>query len=461
MLLFVIYNIHYIFILSSINPTLPICYTFTIMRNNIVHPGAGALTYEIRGIVKDAHHLADLGVDIIWENIGDPIAKGVVLPEWIKSIVKDVVSENSSYGYSPTAGTVDARETVADMRAAAGCTLAPDDILFFNGLGDAIATIYSYLNQNSKVIGPNPAYSTHSSAESAHSQSPHITYTLDPHKNWLPDIDDLRNKIKYNPAISGILIINPDNPTGMVYPKAILEQIVSIAREYNLFIISDEVYANVSFGDEPFVPLYDLIGDDVPALVMRGLSKEIPWPGARCGWIEFHNRYVDPIFEKYVESLFNAKMLQVCATTLPQQVIPRLFTHENYKGHLKDRAALYKRRAEEAYVALRKVSGVIAPKPEGALYFTVVFQGGTLSNTQSLQLEGSVKEFMEEKVQSISPDKRFVYYLMAKTGICVVPLSGFNSDLYGFRMTLLEPDDEKFTNLLNTITESIKEYVKK
>ncbi len=436
------------------------CYNRKTMRNNIVHPGASELVYEIRGIVADAKHLESLGVPMIWENIGDPIAKGVVLPDWIKDIVKNVVADDRSYGYSPTAGISDARETISKIRARQGITLAPEDILFFNGLGDAIATIYSYLNGNSKIIGPNPAYSTHSSAEAAHSESAHITYTLDPHKNWLPDIDDLRNKIKYNPAISGILIINPDNPTGMVYPKRILEQIVSIAREFDLFIISDEVYANVTWGDEEFIPIYKLIGDDVPACVMRGLSKEIPWPGARCGWIEFHNRHADPVFSEYVTSLFNAKMLQVCATTLPQRVIPELFNDERYPGHLKDRAGLYKKRAEAAYTAFRKVSGVIAPKPEGALYFSVVFQDGVLNTTQSLPLDGDIKEFVEKKTDGVSPDKRFVYYLMAKTGICVVPLSGFNSDLYGFRMTLLEPDDERFENILETITSSLSEYVK-
>ncbi len=430
------------------------------MRNNIIHPGADKLTYEIRGIVADAKHLESLGVDMTWENIGDPIAKGVVLPDWIKEIVKDTVSEDASYGYSPTAGIDDARHTIAQMRRTEGCTLSPDDILFFNGLGDAIATIYSYLNHNSKIIGPNPAYSTHSSAEAAHSDSKHVTYTLDPHKNWLPDIDDLRNKIKYNPAISGILIINPDNPTGMVYPKAILEQIVSIAREYDLFIISDEVYANVSFGSEPFVPIYDLVGGDVPVCVMRGLSKEIPWPGARCGWIEFHNRHADPIFAEYVTSLFNAKMLQVCATTLPQKVIPKLFTDARYPDHLQTRANLYKSRAEEAYKAFRKIDGITAPKPEGALYFSVVFDDNLLTNTQSLPLEGTIKDFIETKVRGVSPDKRFVYYLMATTGICVVPLSGFNSDLFGFRMTLLEPDDAKFTGLLKTITDFTEQYLK-
>ncbi len=430
------------------------------MRNNIVHLGADSLTYEIRGIVKDAKTLESLGVPIIWENIGDPVAKGVSVPAWIKDIVKDVVSKDSSYAYSPTAGIADARKTISEMRKQEGVNLSPDDILFFNGLGDAISVVYSYLHENTKVIGPNPAYPTHSSAESAHSGSPHITYTLDPYKNWLPDIDDLRNKVKFNPSISGILIINPDNPTGMVYPKAILEQIVAIAREFDLFIISDEIYANITYGEEKFVPIYTLLADDVPALVMRGLSKEIPWPGSRCGWIEFHNRKADSVFDRYVTSLFDAKMLEVCATTLPQQVLPILFTDVRYPAHLQEQAANIKARAEYAYAEFRKIDNlVIAPKPEGAFYFSVVFKDGVLGNTNTLPIaDPEVKKFIEEKTAGMSADKRFVYYLMAATGICVVPLSGFNCDLQGFRMTLLEKDDQKFKTTLATVTAMIRKY---
>ena len=431
------------------------------MRNDIVHPGADALTYEIRGIVKDAHYLASLGINIIWENIGDPIAKGVSVPAWIKDIVSELTQEDATYGYSPTEGVQDAREAIVAQRTSESINISKEDILFFNGLGDAISIVYSYLNPGSKVIGPNPAYPTHSSAESAHSDSPHVTYTLDPLRNWLPDIEDLRNKVRYNPAISAILIINPDNPTGMVYPRAILEQIVSIAREYNLFIISDEIYANLTYGNEPFVSVYQLIGDDVPALVMRGLSKEIPWPGARCGWIEFHNRYADPVFDRYVTSLFDAKMLQVCATTLPQRALSKIYADSRYKDHLQTQSELYKKRADEAYKVLRSIPGVIAPKPEGAFYYSVVFEDGVLGNDQTLPIENKdALDFVQEKTRGVSPDKRFAYYLMAATGICVVPLSGFNSELHGFRFTLLEPDDSVFSQLLDTLRESITLYLK-
>lgn len=433
------------------------------MRLNIVHPGAGELTYEIREIVEVGRELARMGVPILWENIGDPVAKGEKIPQWIKDIItKTVVEDESSFAYSPTKGLLATREFISDMRnKERGVQITPEDILFFNGLGDAISKVYTYLNKTARVIGPNPAYPTHSSAEGAHAGSHHITYALNPHRNWLPDLEDLRNKVKYNPNIAGILIINPDNPTGMVYPERVLREIVAIAREFDLFIVSDEIYANIVYGDEKMVPLSQVLGD-VPGIAMKGLSKEIPWPGARSGWIEFYNKQNDPVFARYAKSLVDAKMLEVCSTTLPQKVIPQIFSDPRYPAYLKSRAAAYARRADSAYAIFRGVRGVTAPKPAGAFYMAVVFDEGVLKSHQTLPIANAeVKKFVEEKVVNVSPDKRFAYYLMASTGICVVPLSGFNSDLHGFRVTLLENDEERFRTTMQTIADKIGEYGKK
>ncbi len=430
------------------------------MRTNIVHVGADELIYEIREIVEVGEKLEKLGVEILWENIGDPVAKGQNIPVWMKDIITETVkNDEKSFGYSPTKGLLETREFIAGMRRDEGASISPDDILFFNGLGDAISIIYTYLNRGARVIGPNPAYPTHSSSEAAHAGTHHITYSLNPHRNWLPDIEELRNKVKYNPLIAGILIINPDNPTGMVYPECVLREIVAIAKEFDLFIISDEVYANIAYGDEKMVPLYKVIGD-VPAIVMRGLSKEIPWPGARCGWVEFYNRDKDPVFDRYTKSLVDAKQLEVCSTTLPQKVLPKIFSDDRYKKHLDERSTFYRSRADVAYDILKNTSGVVVPKPEGAFYLSVVFEDNVLNEKQSLNIKNKeAKDFISKELDGLSPDKRFVYYLMASTGICVVPLSGFNSSLYGFRVTLLEPDEAKFKDVFKTIASSIQEYL--
>jgi len=437
------------------------------MRNNIVYSGADELTYEIREIVNVALRIESMGVNITWENIGDPIQKGHVVPTWIKEIVRDVVmNDDLVFGYSPTKGLLKTREYIAsehnkhhnkDGKKIAKITA--EDVLFFNGLGDAISHIYSNVNEHVRLIGPNPAYSTHSSSEAAHANSPHITYQLDPKRDWMPDLDDLRNKVKYNPSIGGIIIINPDNPTGFVYPKDVLVKIVAIAREFDLFIVADEVYTNIVYGGAVMTELYSVI-DDVPGLSLKGLSKEVPWPGSRCGWVEFYNTDKDPIFKRYVKSLVDSKMLEVCSTTLPQRVLPEILSDKRYRAYLANNNATYNNRAKLFYETLSSIGGITCVRPQGALYATVVFNNGALKPNQSLPLKNTkLQHYVETLVMNIEFDKRFVYYLLASTGVCVVPLSGFNSDLPGFRMTLLENDEKIFERTLETIADAINMYL--
>ena len=256
------------------------------MRRNIVHAGAGALSYAIREIVLVARRFAQAGLTITWENIGDPVQKGEKIEPWIRDVLADVINQDQSWAYSDTAGVPATREFLAAQASSrpGGCRVRADDILFFNGLGDAIRCVYSLLRREARVIGPTPAYSTHSSTEAAHSGYEHFAYDLDPHNRWLPDLDDLRLKVKHNDSIAGITLINPDNPTGTVYPREVLEGIVAIARDHGLFIICDEVYAHIVYNGFKTLHLSELAGD-VCAIVMRGISKEYPWPGGRCGWI--------------------------------------------------------------------------------------------------------------------------------------------------------------------------------
>lgn len=429
------------------------------MRNDIVHPGADELTYEIREIVAVGEEFATMGVPIYWENIGDPIAKGCRVPQWIKDIVADLVTnDDTSYGYSPTRGMLETREFLAKKRnAEGGAQITPDDILFFNGLGDAIQTSFLYLHPRSRVLGPNPAYPTYSSAEGAHADARHLTYRLQPEKGWQPDLADIENKVKYNPEIGGILIINPDNPTGVVYSRATLEGIVDIAKRYDLFVMSDEIYTNIVYGAE-MVPLSQVIGE-VPGIAFKGLSKEVPWPGARCGWVEFYNRDRDDTFKRYAKSLVDAKMLEVCSTTLPQKALPRIMSDARYSAHLDDVARGFGAKASAFVECFGDLPQLIVNKPQGAFYASVVFREGVLNNIQTLPIKDArVRARVAALTEEVPLDKRFTYYLMAATGVTVVPLSGMNSELLGFRLTLLEPDVERFTHMLTTIHDAIITY---
>ena len=430
------------------------------MRRSIVHEGAKNLTYEIREIVGVAREIRDLGREIIWENIGDPIEKGEELAPWIRDILRELLLEPQSYGYCDTAGVPETREFLAAKvnERAGSVQITPNDLIFFNGIGDAVARVYGFLKREARILGPSPAYSTHSSAEAAHSGYGHLTYELDPMNGWMPDVNDIRMKVKYNDSIAGILILTPDNPTGAVYPREILDEIVKIAQEYDLFLITDEIYAHIVYEGYPRLHTSQWI-QDVPAIAMRGISKEYPWPGARCGWLEVLNRKQDANFSTYVESLLAAKRLEVCSTTLPQMSIPLVFGDRRYAEHLVTRAAMFSARADEAKAAFDGCDYVIANKPGGAFYYTIMFHDGLLNHHQTLEIDSpKVKARIEELVKGVSPDKRFVYYLMGATGIVVVPLTGFQCGHAGFRFTLLETDAKSRAHIFQTLRKSIDTY---
>lgn len=431
------------------------------MRRDIVHEGAANLKYEIREIVGAAREIGALGQSIVWENIGDPIEKGEMLSPWIREILRELLEMPESYRYCDTAGVVETRVFLADMvnQRNDSIHVTPEDIIFFNGIGDAVARVYGFLKREARVLGPSPAYSTHSSAEAAHSGYNHVTYDLDPYNGWLPNVEDIRNKVKYNDSIAGILLLSPDNPTGAVYPRYILDEIVAIAQEHDLFMIADEIYTHITYPGQPRWHMSQWI-QDVPAIAMRGISKEYPWPGARCGWIEVLNRRKDENFHIYVDSLLAAKRLEVCSTTLPQMSLPRVCGDPRYAEHLQHRAEMFSKRADEAVAAFEGCDAVIVNKPGGAFYLTVMFKDGILNSHQRLPIESAaVRAHIEEMAHNVSPDKRFVYYLMGATGIVVVPLTGFQCAHAGFRVTLLETDDEKRAWIFRTLREAIDAYV--
>lgn len=432
------------------------------MRTDIVHIGAGELTYEIRNIVNVGEKLQKLGAKVYWENIGDPVAKGEQIPLWLKQVVADLAMDNSTYGYCPTKGILSTREFLAEQtNKRGGVQIGPEDIIFFNGLGDAISKVFGFLRRTARVVVPSPSYTTHSSAEAAHAGDRPVTYRLDPNNNWYPDLDDLEKRIKYNPAVAGILIINPDNPTGAVYPEEILRGMVALAKKYNLFVVCDEVYQNIIYNGQTTRPLSDVIGE-VPAIAMRGISKEMPWPGSRCGWIEVYNADRDPMFAKYVASILNAKMVEVCSTTLPQKAIPALLSHPEYAGYLKERIARYEKFSNIAYDTLKEVDGIMVNRTNGAFYMSVAFKEGVLSSSQTLPIESdTVRTQVENLVNGpgVELDKRFVYYLLGSTGVCVVPLSSFATPLQGFRVTLLERDEDRFRRIFKMIADGITAYI--
>ncbi|MEA1997198.1 MAG: aminotransferase class I/II-fold pyridoxal phosphate-dependent enzyme, partial [Gemmatimonadota bacterium] len=209
------------------------------MRCRIVHEQADKLVYEIRQIVILARKIEKAGVAMTWENIGDPVVKNEHVPVWIIEHLTDVARKNRSWGYSPSKG-MDATRDYLSLRhnARRKAKITPEDIYFYNGLGDAVSKLYGYLNRGARVLCPSPSYSIHATHESFHAAGlPPLLYHLDPVNGWLPDPDEIRTLVARNKEVAGILLINPDNPTGVVWPEELVRKVVAIAAEYGLFVI--------------------------------------------------------------------------------------------------------------------------------------------------------------------------------------------------------------------------------
>ncbi|MBM4271268.1 MAG: pyridoxal phosphate-dependent aminotransferase [Deltaproteobacteria bacterium] len=430
------------------------------MRFDIAKDGSG-LVYEIRQIVGVANKLKEYGREVIWENIGDPIHKGEKIPEWMKEVLIEILRDDLSYGYCPTKGVDETREFLADrVNKIGGVQISPEDIIFFNGLGDAIARAYSSIRVDARIIMPEPTYSTHLLAEVLHASFPPNTYRMNPYRDWAPDLRELEQKVRSHKAIVGILVINPDNPTGFVHAPEALKRIVEIAREYDLFLIFDETYINIVYNGKKTVFLSDII-EDVPGISMKGISKEFPWPGSRCGWMEIYNTHKDEKFERYIGTIVNQKMSEVCSTTLPQMAIPKIITHPKYQEYLNDRIRHYERLSNIAYNILKDVPYLIVNRSNGAFYMSVVFNEASLNNKQTLPIDHpEINEYVEKLVsERIEFDKRFVYYLLGSTGICVVPLTSFFTSTPGFRMTLLDRDEDQFEHVVKTLAQKTVDYI--
>ena len=246
----------------------------------------------------------------------------------------------------------------------------------------------------------------------------------------------------------------------MVYPYETLKRIVEIAREFKLFLISDEIYLNITYNGARAYALAEVI-EDLPGIAMKGISKEFPWPGSRCGWMEYYNKDKDPEFARFCSALDNAKMIEVCSTKLPQLAIPEIMSDPRYLPYRKEQNEIIGRRSKIVADILSQVPQLTFNETYGAFYNTIIFRDGTLNANQKLKIDNhKISNLIETWVsEDMELDKRFVYYLLASKGICVVPISSFCCDLQGFRVTLLEENEDNLIKIFTDIRDAVIEYL--
>jgi len=375
------------------------------------------LSYAIRGPIFDkAQQLEAMGQKIINLNIGNPAPFGFDVPDEI--IYDMILNLRNAQGYSHHLGIFSARKAVmhyTQQQGIHGVTI--DDIFIGNGVSELILmSMQSVVNDGDEILIPSPDYPLWTTAVSLSGGKP-VHYICDEDSEWNPDIDDIRAKISRK--TKGIVIINPNNPTGAVYDKEILKAIIKLAQEHKLIIFSDEIYDKILYDGSKHHPMAAL-SDDVLIFTYGGLSKNYRAAGFRGGWLILSG----PVHraKSLTEGLNLLASMRLCANVPTQYAIQTaLGGYQSIDDLVSTEGRLTKQR-DLIYYLMTDIPGITCVKPKGALY---------------LFPKINMKKF------DFADDEDFAYRLLEEKHVLVVPGSGFNFPTKDhFRIVFLPQIDE-------------------
>ena len=237
-------------------------------------------SYAIRNIVAEAKAVEASGKHVRYLNIGDPVAFGFQTPPHVIEAATRAMRDGHN-GYLPSIGILDARTAVADDYSSRGVEMSPDRVLITTGTSEGIdLALNALVDEGDDVLVPSPTYPLYTAILAKIGATPRF-YRTDPARDWLPDLDHLRSLITDRTRV--LVIIDPNNPTGAVYPPAVRRALLDLADEHDLTILADEVYGELGF-DGP-VPLLGALDPDAPVISFSSLSKAYLAPGWRTGWL--------------------------------------------------------------------------------------------------------------------------------------------------------------------------------
>ncbi|MFX0074987.1 MAG: aminotransferase class I/II-fold pyridoxal phosphate-dependent enzyme [Candidatus Hermodarchaeota archaeon] len=384
--------------------------------------------YAIREIAAVAHEVEKSGKTVYHLNIGDPVSYDFPTPDFISDALFEASKKGKNY-YVNSLGVVELREELSrDLKENQNLDIDVDDILVTSGVTEGINFIVSCLIENGKeLLIPGPSYPLYINYTNFYDGKP-VEYELDESQDWEPNIEDLRKKI--TDKTQAILICSPNNPTGVLYGEQKVKDIIDLAGEYNLPVLSDEIYDRITY-EKPYVCPASL-SKDVPVIGLNGFSKTHLVTGWRLGYLYYH----DP--ENKLEELKNgiAKLARarLSASSVAQfAAVEILRTPINHTVYMVKKL---KERRDYSYDRLRQIEGISCVKPNGAFY---------------LFPKLDLAEFGKWK-----SDKELVVDLLKETGVCTVYGSGFGN--YGtdhMRLTFLPEID-----LLETVYNLIEDFLK-
>lgn len=388
--------------------------------------------YDIRGpVMQEAKRLEDEGQRIIKLNIGNPAPFGFDAPQ---EIITDVIHNlPNAQGYSDSKGLFAARKAVmhsAQLRSIQGVTI--EDIYLGNGVSELIVmAMQALLNDHDEMLIPAPDYPLWTAAVNL-SGGVAVHYHCDENNDWIPDLEDMERKI--TPHTRGIVVINPNNPTGALYPKETLEGITELARKHNLLLFADEIYDRILYDGEEHTPLASL-SDDVLCLTFNGLSKTYRAAGFRSGWMILSGPKHKA--KDYIEGLDMLASMRLCANVPAQHAIQTaLGGYQSINDLIIEGGRLLEQR-DMAWKLLNEIPGVSCVKPKGALYLF---------------------PRLDPNVYPIRNDEKFALDLLRQEKVLIVQGTGFNmSDTQHFRIVFL-PHKDMLEEAIGRIKRFLSKY---
>ena len=391
--------------------------------------------YDIRGPIMDAaRQMEEEGHKIIRLNIGNLAVFGFDAPDEIQ---QDMIRNlGNSSGYSESKGIFAARKAVmheTQKQGIQGVTL--DDIYLGNGASELIAmAANALLNDGDELLLPAPDYPLWTAATSLSGGSP-VHYLCDEANGWMPDLDDIRRKI--TPRTKGIVVINPNNPTGALYSDDLLKAIVAIAREHDLVILADEVYDKVLYDGVKHTAIASL-SDDVLTLTFNSLSKSYRSCGYRAGWLVVSGDKKMAI--DYIEGLTMLSNMRLCANVPGQYAIQTALGGYQSINELVGEGGRLRRQRDLAYELITAIPGVSCVKPQAALYMF---------------------PRLDPKIYPIQDDRQFFLELLQETRVMLVQGTGFNwASPDHFRIVFL-PHEDDLREAIGRIAKFLASYRKR
>ncbi|MFQ5978279.1 MAG: aminotransferase class I/II-fold pyridoxal phosphate-dependent enzyme [Candidatus Heimdallarchaeota archaeon] len=387
---------------------------------------AQGIRYAIRDIVIEANKIEKAtGKPILRCNIGDPTRFDFAPPSILsKALAKAVQDKAINSGYADSQGLLELREEISKLEHEKNIYHPPENILITQGVSEGIEFLMGAIEPGDEVLIPGPHYPTYEGFAKFLGVVPR-DYLCDEENGWQPDLDDLEKKI--NKKTQGIVIINPNNPTGTIFSEKTVRQICNLAGQHDLVLVSDEIYDELCFSAEKITPTAKIAGE-VPILSFNGISKTLVAPGWRVGWAMMHDP--ENLASIFWDVLNRQSRIRLSASSPEQAAVAKVLNKSETWSHLKTMKEKLQRRRDLIVKRMTQMDGVSITSPEGAFY--------------------AFPKLNHPKWKD--DDWGFALELLKTKQVLIVPGSGFGKE-YGsghFRLVFL-PQDEILSTAMDSL----------